>query len=118
MQCGGVREEEAKRSEVMPDHPAERFASLSARSQENLIAHLCIDLDVAFTFLETARIEGGSDVSHSMAAVEKARIALASVRKFQGRVENPDEWVKINDRANQLEAAINGFGLEKKDKGE
>jgi hypothetical protein len=94
----------------MSDLSPDRFASLNARSQENLIQYLNVDLDLAFTFLETARIEAGFDARHSKSAVEKARTALASIRRFQRHVEDQNALAKINDRANQLEAAIDEFG--------
>jgi hypothetical protein len=97
----------------MSDLSPDGFAALNARSQENLIEYLNLDLDLASAFLETARIETGSYAKHGKSAVEKARNALASIRKFQRHVEDPGELVKINDRANQLEAAINGFGRDR-----
>ena len=68
------------------------FAALNARSQENLIEYLNLDLDLASAFLETARIETGSYAKHGKSSVEKARNALASIRKFQRHVEDPANW--------------------------
>ena len=93
----------------MSDLPPDGFAALNARSQENLIEYLNLDLDLASAFLETARIEAGSYAKHGKSAVEKARNALASIRKFQRHVEDQNASAKINDRANQLQAAIDGF---------
>ena len=93
----------------MSDPSPNRFDALKARTQDNLIQYLNVDLDLAFTFLQTVRIEIGFDAKHSNAVVEKARIALASIRKFQRHVEDQNASAKINDRASRLEAAIDGF---------
>jgi hypothetical protein len=42
--------------------------------------------------------------------MENALAALNTIRHFQGRIENPTECRKVQDRANDLEAAISAFG--------
>ena len=93
----------------MPNLSPSRSGVLKARTQANLIQYLNIDLDLAFTFLETARIVAESNARHSKSAVEKARTALASIRKFQRHVEDQNAAASINDQANRLEVAINAF---------
>ena len=88
---------------------ADRYAGLQARTQRALIEFLSVDLDLALTFLQTAKIEADSDFAHCAAAFNKARIALVSIRHFQGRIQDPAEWQKIHDRANELQAALNAF---------
>ena len=88
----------------MPESP-DSFAALSARNQKTLIEFLRVDLDLAFTFLHTAEIEADSDPAHCRAALQLVGVALASIRRFQGRIEDAGEWMKIHDRANELEAA-------------
>jgi hypothetical protein len=56
-----------------------------------------------FTFLDT----GGSDTEHFKAALDKARVALESIRRFQVRIEDRAKSAKISERANGLEAALN-----------
>jgi hypothetical protein len=89
---------------------SDSFAELDVRSQELLIDFLTADLNLAFTFLDTARLEAGFDDSHSQAALEKAVTALNTVRYFQGHVEDPTAGSKIQTRAIELEAAISAFG--------
>ena len=86
------------------------IVAIRARTQEALIAFFKADLDLAFTFLETARIEVGWDANHCNAAVAKARLVLDTVRRFQGRIANPCDWDLLQHRADQLEAAIDAFG--------
>ena len=84
---------------------------LIARSQQAMIQFLSTDLDLAFTLLETARIELRSDPAHSQAAVANAEVALARVRSFEGRVRDHEAWETIGARANELEAAIKEFQI-------
>jgi hypothetical protein len=90
----------------MADRSVDPTAALQARGQALLVEFLHTDLDLAFTFLETARIETGSDDAHAKAALRNAQTALGSIRHFQGRVEDPAEWGKIQSRTDKLEAAI------------
>jgi len=78
-------------------------------SQALLLQFLRTDLDLAFTFLDTAEIESAHDPEHRDSALAKARAALQVVRKFQGRIQDRDRWSEINARADQLEAALDGF---------
>jgi hypothetical protein len=93
----------------MPERSAELFAAINARSQKLLLEFLHADLDLAFTFVQTGSIEVGSDDSHAKAAFQKAAVALDTIRRFQGRVEDVAEWSKINDRAAQLETLLGQF---------
>jgi hypothetical protein len=87
--------------EYLPD-----LQSLTARSQRLLVQFLEVDLDLAFTFLQTAGLEAGVDIAHYHQAMGRAQTALDSIRHFQGRITDPDQSRRIRDRANQLEAAI------------
>jgi len=89
--------------------PQERFHALKAKNQEALIEFLRVDLDLAFTFLETARIESGSDPEHCKAALEKVRVALESIRRFHSRIANSVERDRIQVRSDKLEAALGAF---------
>jgi hypothetical protein len=51
---------------------SDQLATLAARSQELLVDFLQNDLDLAFTFLATARVEAESDAEHARAAMEKS----------------------------------------------
>ena len=80
--------------------PPDPFDALRTRNQEALLEFLRVDLDLGFTFLETARVEADSDSAHCKAALEKARAVLESVRRFQSRIDDPGERNKIKASAN------------------
>ena len=85
---------------------ADSFAVLHEQTQALVIDFLNADLDLAFTFVESARVEAGSDDVHAKSLLEKAKAALKAVRHFQGRIEAPEAWTAINERAVKLEAAL------------
>ncbi len=89
--------------------PLDQFAALKAENQRTLIDFLRVDLDLAFTLLETAKIEADSNPARCEAVLGKVRVALESTRLFQKRIDDPDESGKINDRADELEAALAAF---------
>jgi hypothetical protein len=63
----------------MSQHSAEDpdyFSPLNARAQALLIDFVNADLDLAFTFLQTAAIEAKWDDIHAGSAIEKAEAAL------------------------------------------
>jgi len=93
----------------MHDNSLELFATLKTLAEKNLIEFLNLDLDLSFTFLKTAQIEAGRDDVHCRPALEKAQEALLSIRRFQGRAEDPNDRQKIQVRANELEVALNVF---------
>jgi len=96
----------------MSQHSAEDpdcFSPLNARPQALLIDFLNADLDLAFTFLQTAAIEAGWDDTHARSAIEKAEAALRRVLLFQRRIKSPDVWATINERATNLQATLSDF---------
>jgi hypothetical protein len=95
-------------SEILP----RRIDFLQAENERRLIEFLSVELDLAFTFLEHARIESGSNEESSKAVFERVRTALESIRRFQGRIEDRSEWAKIHDGADRLETALNEFSRE------
>jgi len=92
-----------------PIVPAAAPAEHRAPPAHILVTVLNSDLDLAFTFLQTAKIESWNDADHCKATLEKVRIALESIRGFQGRIEHVVERNKIHRRVNELEAALNAF---------
>jgi hypothetical protein len=78
----------------------------SSSDQSALIDFLNIDLDLAFTFLKTAKIEAQDDPARSQALIIKARTALESIRHFTGQIQDRTVWQELHTRANALEAAI------------
>jgi hypothetical protein len=85
-----------------------RVAS-AARSQQALVDFLNRDLDLAFTFLNTARMDASDAPAHSRALIAKARDGLYTTRYLNGRIQDPAAWQEIHARADALEAAITEF---------
>jgi hypothetical protein len=59
--------------------------ALKIEAQENLVNFLLNDIDLAFTFLETARIS--DNVQHVQSLREKSRTALASIRHLKVKLK-------------------------------
>ena len=78
---------------------------LREETQSGLLSFLKADLELAFTFLETAALSPRLAVE----SVEKARRALEVVRHMEGRILDPKMWWEIHERADQLETAIQEF---------
>ena len=81
----------------------------SPQSQEELIKFLFVDIDLAFTLLERAAIKDHNRTGYQ-SELEKAQAALRTIRKFEGRIQDPAKWQEIHSRANELEEAIEKFG--------
>jgi hypothetical protein len=79
---------------------------VKAQVQQVLGDFLRVDSDLAFTFLQTARIEADTDPRHSESALGKARVALATIRHLAVRIEDPVVRAEIESRANDLDLAI------------
>ena len=90
----------------VPENLQESLARMNSRGQELLLEFLNIDLDLAFTFLNTARIERTKNPDHSTAAAKKAEAALYTIRSLDVRIENRNEWEKIQSRVAKLEAEL------------
>jgi hypothetical protein len=86
------------------DSPDDRIKNLRATSQATLIDLLTIDVNLAFTFLETGDITGAPGRRTEL--IDKADTALESIRRFLPRIEDPKTYQAILERTNQLEAAI------------
>jgi hypothetical protein len=89
----------------------EDVPELLARSQTNLIDFLRTDLQVAFTFLDTARIDIKDVPAHCKALLAKAREALDSIRHLAPQIDDSDARKDILARADELESAIGGVLL-------
>ena len=89
--------------------PAAAPAEHRAPPAHILVTVLNSDLDLAFTFLQTAKIESWNDAHHCKATLEKVRIALESIRGFQARVEDFGQRTEIHRRVNELESALNAL---------
>ena len=80
--------------------------ALRARVQKTMADFLRIDADLAFTFLRTATIEADRDPRHSESALNKARVALDTLRHLVLRIDEAAVRAEIESRTDELEAAI------------
>jgi len=85
------------------------FAELRDRGQRSLIDFLQVDLQLAHTLLETAKLEAGYDSDHCRHALRTAETAVSTVRQFAERVENESARLDILNRADVLQRAITRF---------
>jgi len=93
--------------------PADDLKEHLARSQKSLIEFLRVDLDLAFTILDTAKIEKHAGNRQRMtASLRTVRKALKSIRHLAERVRDVTELSEIHARANELEAALTQFKME------
>jgi len=93
--------------------PVDDLKEQLARSQQRLIEFLRVDLELAFTILNTAKIEkDAGNTQHMTASLNTVRKALKSIRHLAERVEDWKELSEIQTRANELEAALTQFELE------
>jgi hypothetical protein len=79
--------------------------AIKIEAQKNLVNFLLNDIELAFTFLETAQIS--DNAQHVQALRQKSRTALASIRHFEGRVEDPEKRDAVRKGADRLEQALN-----------
>jgi hypothetical protein len=83
------------------------FESRHAQSQTKLIEFLQSDLDVAFAMLNAAELEDDQECYKS--ALERARVALDTIRGLEERIEDAGAFRDIRARAGELGATLNGF---------
>ena len=70
---------------------------------------LKVDLELAFTFLQTAAIDANDDTEHANLALSKAQAALDMIMTFQIRIEDPRTQQNIQRRSDELQKAIEAF---------
>jgi len=86
--------------------PDDQLSQIVMRGQIALRDFLLADLDLAFTLLETAKVERTDDPRHSRSAIQKAQEALSVVRNLVGRIGDPEVGKAIQRRADELERAL------------
>ena len=99
----------------MQPPPTNRLAQLESASQDALATFLVTDIDLAFTMLELARTHRLAE--HRERSLEHANTALHSIRHFEERITDPERRRKVHARTDELEAAINAFGISKQTAG-
>jgi hypothetical protein len=87
----------------------ERSKALRAQNQSALIQFLSTDIDIAFTFLATARVATGP--GHATRLVEKARRVLRSARHFCESIKDQANGRKFTTAAMILPLFIYPTGL-------
>ena len=88
-----------------------QIAETRGRHQRALVEFLSADIDLARTYLNTARIDAQTDPAHARKLMANAVTALRAVRSLQGRIEDPAEWARVNDKANDLESELKSFPI-------
>lgn len=83
-----------------------RLKDLEAQSLAQLAQFLNTDLDLAFTMVQTARIELKFDPKEAPAVLEKIRDAIQTVRHLTGRIQDRSAWSKLHSRTDELEAQL------------
>ena len=78
-----------------------------ALSQKTLVEFLQADLDLCVTILTAA--EATSDPEHYRSALRRAGEGLVMIRRLSGRIEDPQAWKVIHERADELEKALASF---------
>ncbi len=77
-----------------------------AKSQAALVEFVRVDIELAFTFLRTAEIEAASDPEHCQAALAKVRVAVDTIRRFEGQIEDGEMRATLQVRSDELEDAL------------
>ena len=88
--------------------PEDRLSELRRASQESTFDFLVIELDLIETFHALAI--STNDPQRRTGLVRKMKIALGTVRQFEGRIEDANARQQIHDRADFLEPLISKFG--------
>lgn len=78
-----------------------------ARSQALLLEFLSLDLDLAITYIDTARAT--TDLRQSRRFIGYAWSALETVRFLASRIEKPDARESIQGRVKEVEEALFAF---------
>ena len=85
-------------------------ADRRAHGQAALVDFLINEINLGFTYLETAGL--ATEPEHARSLLEQVRYGIAAARNFCGRVEDRKQWHAIHERLNQLEDALNSFPSE------
>jgi len=85
----------------------QRFEELRAQSQRCLIQFLEAELELGFTFVDSAAHQRDlGQAQHSLHTIGEARKAAAAIHHFLGRIDSPEIRDAIADRCSQLDRAL------------
>ena len=80
---------------------------LKRNNQAALVDFLSTDMELAFALLDSSKAAAQQKhMDHARSALDKAREALAAIRRLSGHVQDPLALERIQERANRLEQAI------------
>jgi hypothetical protein len=82
------------------------FNELRERADQARITFLNIEIDLAYTLVQTAEIEKHADPKRSEQAIEKANAALLTVWELAPRILNIEARKTILERADELQKRI------------
>ena len=80
--------------------------ALTEKANRTTIEFLATDLDLGFTFCETARIEADIDPPAMVRLLDKIRTVIDTVARFSPRVEDEAERRVLQERAEKLRAEL------------
>jgi hypothetical protein len=94
-------------AEVSPG--SERALDRREQGQAALVDFLTNEIDLAFTYLDTAKL--ATEPEHACSLLDQVRHAIRSTRHFCGRLQDRDQWQAIHDRLDRLEEAADSFSV-------
>lgn len=95
---------------VNPPDPFPKLDDLFARSRRQLVDFLETEIQLAFTFLDSAAIARDSgSLEHFEQAKKDARKAIKTVWHFLDQVEDKEAHAAIQRRCKELEDALAAF---------
>ena len=85
----------------------QRFDELRAQSQRCLIQFLEVEVQLGFTFVDSAAYQRDlGQAQHSHQTIGEARKAVATIQHFLGRIDSTEIRDAIADRCSQLDRVV------------
>lgn len=91
--------------------PDDVRGAVTAKTQAVLLESLYADIDLAFTFLDTAKIDIMDHPDRARELLGKVRTALQSVRHLSSHIQDHNRRQEIHARANELETALHQMSI-------
>lgn len=96
-----------KRGDLGQSRPSKLNTSpIEPTVQAMLVDFLKIDLELAFTLLEKAKLKAIYDPECFPAVIKKVKIILMVLRHFEGEVQDHLTWACIRSRIDDLQSAV------------
>ena len=86
------------------------YEELRERGQQTLIQFLTVELQLSFSFAESAEEnrDRGNDGRYKQ-CVQNARKGLETIRHFEGRITDREAWQRIHEQGDRLEQLLSTF---------